>query len=196
MWQQRRLMGPDLRFSAAVCAFSAHVAAENARGPSVDSPQLADDAAGGFDVVVELGDEGFDAVELSLAAQEADEANFGALAVDVFIEIEQMRFEQRMIGVLVERRTPAEVDGTRVHDTVGPFLETGVHTVGREAHLARHLDVGGGESDQAAPLVAAHDDAARLERAAQQERGDVDVAAGQRPTHGGRRHRLVDPVGA
>ena len=59
-----------------------------------------------LDVVLQLRDQGVDAVELALAAQEVGEAHFGALAVQVALEVEQVGLEQRMIGVLVERRPP------------------------------------------------------------------------------------------
>ena len=61
-------------------------------------------------------DEGVDAVELALAAQEFGEAHLGPLAVEVVAEVEQVGLEQGVVGVLVERRAPAEVDGARVHD--------------------------------------------------------------------------------
>ena len=67
-----------------------------------------------LDVVLQLGDQSVDAVELALAAQEVGEAHFGALAVDVAVEVEQVGLEQRVVGVLVERRPPAEVERARV----------------------------------------------------------------------------------
>ena len=71
-------------------------------------------SVGVFDVVAELGADGVDAVELALAAQEVLEADLGLLAVEVAVEVEQVRLEQRVVGVLVERRPPAEVDRARV----------------------------------------------------------------------------------
>ena len=66
-----------------------------------------------LDVVVELRLERVDAVELALAAQEVAEADLGLLAVEVAVEVEQVGLEQRVVGVLVERRAAAEVDRAR-----------------------------------------------------------------------------------
>ena len=46
-------------------------------------------------VELELGDDRLDAVELALAAQEVGEANLDLLAVEVVVEVEQVRLEQR-----------------------------------------------------------------------------------------------------
>ena len=70
--------------------------------------------AGVLDVVLELGDERVDAGELALAAQEVGEPDLGPLAVEVAVEVEQVRLEQRVVGVLVERRPAPEVDRARV----------------------------------------------------------------------------------
>ena len=50
--------------------------------------------AGVGDVVAELGDEGVDAVELALAAQEVLETHVGDLAVEIDVDIEQVRLQQ------------------------------------------------------------------------------------------------------
>ena len=76
------------------------------------------------------------------------------LAVEVALEVEQVRLEQRVVGVLVERRAAAEVDGARVDAAVGPLVPAGVDAVGRQAERVRHLDVGGREAEQPAALVA------------------------------------------
>ena len=67
-----------------------------------------------LDVVAQLGDDRLDAVELALAAQEVGEAHLGLLAVEVVVEVEEVGLEQRVLGVLVERRAPPEVDRARV----------------------------------------------------------------------------------
>ena len=146
------------------------------------------------DVVLQLGDQGLDAIELALRPQEIDEPHLGRLAVQVAVEVEQVRLEQRMIGVLVERRAAAEVDGARVHGPVGTLVPPGVHTVSRNAHTVRHLDVGGREAEQSPPLVADHDAAASLERTTQHATRQLDVAARQRPPDRRAADRLVDPV--
>ena len=89
------------------------------------------------DVEFELGDDRLDAVELALAAEEVGEAHLDVLAVEVVVEVEEVRFEQRRLGVLVERRAPAEVDRTRVLGAVGPLEPPGVHPVGGHAHEPR-----------------------------------------------------------
>ena len=110
--------------------------------------------AGVLDVVLQLADQRIDAVELALAAQEVGEAHLGPLAVEVAVEVEQVRLEQRVVGVLVERRPPAEVDRARVHVAVGPLVPAGVHAVGGQADGVGHLDVGRREAEQPAALVA------------------------------------------
>ena len=121
-----------------------------------------------LDVVLELGDERVDAVELALAdAGSWLKRTRAALAVEVAVEVEQVGLEQRVVGVLVERRPAAEVDGARVDDAVGPLVPAGVDAVGGHADGVRHLDVGGREAEQPAPLVADHDHAAHLVRAAE-----------------------------
>src|SRR5687768_15959931 len=45
-------------------------------------------------VLVHLDDEGAEVVELFLVAQLGDEFDFDVAAVEVFVEVEQMRFEQ------------------------------------------------------------------------------------------------------
>ena len=47
--------------------------------------------------------------------RKCDEAHLGRLAVEVAVEVEQVGLEQRVVGVLVERRPAAEGDGARVH---------------------------------------------------------------------------------
>ena len=58
------------------------------------SPTLSEVAAGVVDVVLELLDQRVDAVELALAAQEVGELHLGRLAVQVAVEVEQVRLEQ------------------------------------------------------------------------------------------------------
>ena len=77
-----------------------------------------------------------DALELALAAQEVAEAHLGALAVEVAVEVEQVGLEQRVVGMLVERRATPEVDRARVHLAVGPLVPAGIHTsAGRHTWL-------------------------------------------------------------
>ena len=157
--------------------------------------RLGEQLAGVFDVVAELGADRVDAVELALAAQEVLEADLGLLAVEVALEVEQVRLEQRVVGVLVERRPAPEVDGARVDRPVGPLVAAGVHAVGGQAHRVGHLDVGRREADQAAALVATDDGAAHLVGPAEHPGGQLDVAAGERPPDGRAADRLVDAVG-
>jgi hypothetical protein len=77
-------------------------------------PSGAEEPAGRLDVVLELRDQRVDALELALAAQEGLEPDPRGLAVEVVVEVEQVGLEQRVVGVLVERRPPPEVDGAGV----------------------------------------------------------------------------------
>src|SRR5215213_6640322 len=71
-------------------------------GGDADASDL-EGVAGGFDVVLELGHQRVDAVELALAAQEVHEPHLGPLAIEIVGEVEQVGLEQRVVGVLVER---------------------------------------------------------------------------------------------
>jgi len=146
--------------------------------------------------VLQLRDEGVDPVELALAAQEVRELDPGVLAVEVAVEVEQVRLEQRVVGVLVERRAATEIDRTRVPLAVTTQVPTGVDAVGRQAHGVGHLDVGRREAEQASPLVALHDRPAGLERAPEHRRGQFDLATGHRTPDGGGADRFLHPVGA
>ena len=84
-----------------------HVAPRSGRG----------DLAGVFDVLLELLDQRVDAVELPLRTEKPDEPDPGRLTVEVTFEVDQVRFEQRTVGVLVEGRTATEVDRTRMAAT-------------------------------------------------------------------------------
>jgi hypothetical protein len=84
-----------------------------------------------FDVDRQLRDQGVDAVELALTAEELGEADLGGLAVEILVEVEEMRLEQRVIGVFVERRAPPEVDRTGVGLARRALAPAGVDTVGR-----------------------------------------------------------------
>ena len=68
------------------------------------------------------------------------------------VEVEEVSFEQRRIGVFVERGTSTEVDGTVTRRSVGVVVPTGIDPVGRQAHPARNRDVGGREPEQPAAL--------------------------------------------
>ena len=146
------------------------------------------------DVVDELGPDGFDAVELALAAQEVLEADLGRFAVEVALEVEEVGLEQRVVGVLVKRRPAPEIDGARVDGPVGSLVAAGVHTIGGQAHRVGHVDVGRREADLAAALVATDDGAPHLVGPSQHPGGELDVAAGERPPDGRAADRLLDAV--
>ena len=68
-----------------------------------------------IDVVLELGDQSLNAIEFSLTAKKMSEPHTCRLAIQVVIEVEQMSLEQRVVGVFVEGRPPAEIDRARVN---------------------------------------------------------------------------------
>ncbi len=53
-----------------------------------------EDFSGVADVLGELCDDRFDAIELTLAAQEMGETNPGGLAIEIVIEVEEVSLEQ------------------------------------------------------------------------------------------------------
>jgi hypothetical protein len=88
-------------------------------------------ATGAENVEFELTLDRFDAVKLALASQELMEANLRPLAIEIALKVEQVGLEQRVIGVLVERRTPAQVDRARVDVTVRALVPRGIHPICR-----------------------------------------------------------------
>ena len=110
--------------------------------------------AGVVDVEGQLVLDGVESVELALAAQEVIEPNRGGLAVEIVGKVEQVRLEQRMIGVLVEGRAAAEVDRTRVLVAVRAHVPAGVDTIGGQADRVGDFDVGGREPEEPATLIA------------------------------------------
>ena len=137
-----------------------------------------------------------DTVELALRTEEVGEAHTSRLVVEVVVEVEQVRFEQRDLGVLVERGTPPDVDRTLVDVAVRALVPAGVHPVGRETDASRDLHVGGREPEQPTPLIALTHPAAHFERIAEHLVGERDVTAGERPSDRRRTHGFVDAVAA
>ena len=104
------------------------------------------------------------------------------------------------MGCRVERGPAAEGDRGRVHAAVGPHVPARVDPVGGKEHVAGHGDVGRGEAELAAALVAVRDDTAHLV-GAPEERVRLGEVAGEQSLadRGGLRHRpsLLGPtVGA
>ena len=140
--------------------------------------------------------EGLDAVELALAAQEVREADLGLLAVEVAVEVEQVGLEQRVVGVLVERRPAAEVDGARVHGRRRAARTTRRRRrrpAGRRAFGTSTLAVG---KPSRRPRWSPSTTGPRASYGRpSMRRGQLDVAAGERAADGGAADRLVDAVG-
>ncbi len=78
-----------------------------------------------------LRDERVDGFELQLVAQALDEQDASGFAVEVTVEVEDVRLEERSVGVVVERRTTTERDGGRPVLSVWVRIPTGVDAVGR-----------------------------------------------------------------
>src|SRR5439155_19936321 len=82
-------------------------------GTSIDCPKpgkrvrsRSQHGAGAGGIVVHLADQGFDAVEFQLLADEADESAVQRLPVEVALEVEKEDFQERR--TIVEGRTAAE----------------------------------------------------------------------------------------
>jgi hypothetical protein len=121
--------------------------------------------------------------------------NFSGLALEVAIEVEEVSFEQRRIRVLVERRTPTEVDRACMDFSGGSLVPARIHPIGRQAKAVENLDVGRWEAEQPATLVALHYRAPGLELATEHGVGPRDVAPCERAPNGRAADRLVDVVG-
>ena len=146
---------------------------------------------------LELRLERVDAVELALAAQEVGEADVGLLAVEVAVEVEQVGLEQRVVGVLVERRSAPEVDRARV-DARRRAARTSRRTrrrrAGRRRSAPRRWRSGtraGGRAGRRSTTVPR----ASCGRPSMRGR-QLDLAAGQGPADGRAADRLVDAVAA
>src|SRR5262249_14358297 len=100
---------------------------------------------------------GVEAGELLLGAEEAAEADFEVFAVDVAVEIEEVHFEDALAAGVRDRGAHADV-GDAAQRFGADCGVDGVDAVGWEL-LVVGAEVGGGEADRAAKLVALRDGA-------------------------------------
>ena len=148
-----------------------------------------------FDVVLQLGDERIDAFELALAAHKVRESHSRRLEVQITGEIDEVRLEQRVIGMLEERGPAAEIERTRVSRAVGTLVPTRVDTVSRYADLIRDLDVGRGETELAPAFVALYNRATHLERMTKHVSRDLYLTTGQGASNRCRTDWFIDTIG-
>ena len=73
----------------------------------------------------------FDAIELTLASQKMGETHSCSLAVQIGFEVKKVRFEEGAVGMFVESRTTAKVDGARMRFAGWTFVPAGIHPVSR-----------------------------------------------------------------
>ncbi len=108
-----------------------------------------------LEIGLDLLAEGFQRVELLFAADELEGLDFEVSAVDILVDVEVMGFEAVGWGGLVVGGADAEVED----GGVGFVVENGVGGVDAEGWEGEILDieVGGGETDLAAELVALDD---------------------------------------
>ena len=135
---------------------------------------------GVLDVAAKLSLQFIDAVEAALGPQPADEANLGRLVVEISAEADQVRFDQRTLCEVIERRATTDVDCRRVLRTVRTHVPRGVDAVGRNLQVRSGGQVRGGHSDLAAAAVAESDHAPYLERPPEQPVCPLHVACAKR----------------
>src|ERR1700722_6332857 len=120
--------------------------------------------SGRLDVLVHLGHELIRAGETLFVAQPVHKGDLGRLAVEVPVEVEEVRLEHRG-NHIVEGGSASEGHRGAVDRAVGPLVPAGVDALGRHGHIGGYIDVGGGKAEQRSPPArASPDDAAHLMR--------------------------------
>ena len=135
--------------------------------------------------------QGVHIAELRLGPDEGAEGDVDFLPVEIFGEVEEMRFEQ-FLG-RIEAWADADVRRALEDASVRQAAGDRVNAVMR-AQIIAHVDVCGREAEQAAVLVAMFDRAAHGEGAGKQARGGVAVALAQRVADAARRDDLLGIV--
>src|SRR3954454_12749600 len=120
-----------------------------------------------LEVAGDLADEIRLARERPLVAEPPPELDDQPLAVEVALVVEQERLDAQLRAAVV--RVDADRGGRAVAGR-----RPGVDPVRGHEQVRLDLDVGGRESERAAPRVTAHTDAVDLDGPAQQRRGPVD----------------------
>jgi hypothetical protein len=80
-------------------------------------------------VVLELVHKGFDTIETALTTQEFGKRHAARLTVEIPVEIDQVCLEKGVLGVEVKRRSPSDIDRTRVTRPVGALEPARVDSV-------------------------------------------------------------------
>src|SRR6202453_1670631 len=127
-------------------------------------------------VVIHLAYERVQAVELQFLAEESDEGDVEAAAINVALEVEQEDFQQRR--AIVEGRTPA-----KTRDPVeAPVAQADAHRIDAvlEAAILVEPDIGGRVAEVATAVLAMEDFAVNEPRAAQHRGRLFDLPFGQR----------------
>src|SRR3954451_14676164 len=168
---------------------SVMAAAQASRAPPARSGH-AGDGAGLLDVLAHLRDERVDGLEALLAAQALEELQAQRGAVDVLVEVEQVRLDQ-LPAARHEHRPHAHVRRRRVRPAVLGRRAARVDAVpGRDVAVLGQ-QVRGREAELAPALVAVDDLAADRERRPEQLVGVLGGAAEHEPADVARGHDLA-----
>src|SRR5207245_1012972 len=127
-----------------------------------------DGCAGQLDVVTDRGHELLERIEAALLADRAPELDQEPLAVEVTVEVEQVRLDPAFDAVEVGAR-PDRHGGAPV---TGPAC---IHAVGRDEQPLRDVEVRGRKTELASASVAADDGPLDLRGPPEQRRRPVDL---------------------
>jgi hypothetical protein len=135
-----------------------------------------EEVTGLLEVGLDLEAEGFEGGEFSFTAEELEGLDFEVGAVDILLKVEDMGFEAEGGCGLVEGGADAEVKDSGV----GFVIEDGVGGVDAEWGEGEVLDVevGGGEAELSAEVVAVDDFAGDGVGSAEEVTGFVEQAGG------------------
>src|SRR5690606_23549454 len=150
-------------------------------------------------IAVHLRDQGRQVGEFFLVAQPGDELDADAVPVQVAVEVEQVRLQQRLHPADGRAGTKA---GNRGPRGVAHAVHAGGVDARQRRHLAAETQVGGRIAEGAAKLAAAHHAPGDGVRRAQQAGRGVEVALDQGGADAGAgnalavQHHRLDLVGA
>ncbi len=147
--------------------------------------QLAQEVVSFSDVGLQLRLQRVDAVKSTFGSQHLHEVHSSFLPIEIPVEVDEVRLDQRTFGVLVEGGSFANIDCSPLTGSVGQPVPGRVDTVGRESPLGRNINVGGREPDGSAALITGLHESADLMRSTKHLGRGFDVTACHRSANCG-----------
>lgn len=136
-----------------------------------------------------------DPIEPLFRANELDELHPSLFTVKVAVKPNEMGFNERMLGVLIEGWTLPDIDRGGIASAVRPEVEGGIDRVCRHAHVSGHGDIRGGEPNGPSPLVALDHGAPQFVGPAEQTVRDGNLTPSKGTADCSRRDRFDLAIG-